>query len=209
MKVVVDFDICQSNAVCMEVAPKVFEVRDDGYLYVLAGEAARVAAGRSRRGSRTLPHRRHHLSKADTRLTVTRDGLWVPARRGMTVGLILLVTLIAFEALAVNTALPAASEELGGVGLYGWVFAAFMLSTVAQIAVSGRLIDERGLYPVLVGGAPLFCLGLAIWGRRAVDARAGRRPRSCRAWVPARSRRSRTSRSGGPTRRSCAPRCSR
>jgi ferredoxin len=35
MKVVVDFDICQSNAVCMEVAPKVFEVRDDGYLYVL------------------------------------------------------------------------------------------------------------------------------------------------------------------------------
>lgn len=35
MKVVVDFDICQSNAVCMEVAPQVFEVRDDGYLYVL------------------------------------------------------------------------------------------------------------------------------------------------------------------------------
>ncbi len=35
MKVVVDFDICQSNAVCMESAPKVFEVRDDGYLYVL------------------------------------------------------------------------------------------------------------------------------------------------------------------------------
>jgi ferredoxin len=38
MKVVVDFDICQSNAVCMEVAPKVFEVRDDGYLYVLMDE---------------------------------------------------------------------------------------------------------------------------------------------------------------------------
>ena len=38
MKVVVDFDICQSNAVCMEVAPKVFEVRDDGYLYVLIEE---------------------------------------------------------------------------------------------------------------------------------------------------------------------------
>ena len=38
MKVVVDFDICQSNAVCMEIAPKVFEVRDDGYLYVLMEE---------------------------------------------------------------------------------------------------------------------------------------------------------------------------
>jgi ferredoxin len=38
MKVTVDFDICQSNAVCMEIAPKVFEVRDDGYLYVLMEE---------------------------------------------------------------------------------------------------------------------------------------------------------------------------
>ena len=38
MKVVVDFDICQSNAVCMEIAPKVFEVRDDGYLYILLEE---------------------------------------------------------------------------------------------------------------------------------------------------------------------------
>jgi ferredoxin len=38
MKVVVDFDICQSNAVCMEIAPKVFEVRDDGYLYILIEE---------------------------------------------------------------------------------------------------------------------------------------------------------------------------
>ena len=35
MRVVVDFDTCQSNAVCMSIAPEVFEVRDDGYLYVL------------------------------------------------------------------------------------------------------------------------------------------------------------------------------
>lgn len=35
MKVVVDFDTCQSNAVCQGIAPEVFEVRDDGYLYIL------------------------------------------------------------------------------------------------------------------------------------------------------------------------------
>ncbi|MHB1597489.1 MAG: ferredoxin [Acidimicrobiales bacterium] len=35
MRIVVDFDRCQSNAVCMGVAPELFEVRDDGYLYVL------------------------------------------------------------------------------------------------------------------------------------------------------------------------------
>jgi len=36
MKVVVDFDLCESNAICMAVAPEVFEVRDDDFLYILA-----------------------------------------------------------------------------------------------------------------------------------------------------------------------------
>lgn len=35
-KVNVDFDLCESNAVCMDVAPEVFEVRDDDFLYILA-----------------------------------------------------------------------------------------------------------------------------------------------------------------------------
>ena len=38
MKVVVDFDKCESNAVCMGIAPDVFEVRDDNFLYVLQEE---------------------------------------------------------------------------------------------------------------------------------------------------------------------------
>ena len=35
VKIVVDYDECASNAVCMGIAPEVFEVRDDGFLYVL------------------------------------------------------------------------------------------------------------------------------------------------------------------------------
>ena len=35
-KVNVDFELCESNAVCMDVAPEVFEVRDDDFLYILA-----------------------------------------------------------------------------------------------------------------------------------------------------------------------------
>jgi ferredoxin len=34
-RVVVDFDLCESNARCMEAAPTVFEVREDDFLYVL------------------------------------------------------------------------------------------------------------------------------------------------------------------------------
>ncbi len=35
MRIEVDYDKCQSNAVCMGIAPEIFEVRDDGYLYLL------------------------------------------------------------------------------------------------------------------------------------------------------------------------------
>ena len=35
MRVVVDYDLCESNAVCMNIAPTIFEVRDDDFLYVL------------------------------------------------------------------------------------------------------------------------------------------------------------------------------
>ena len=38
MRVVVDYDLCESNAVCMGIAPEVFEVRDDDNLYVLQDE---------------------------------------------------------------------------------------------------------------------------------------------------------------------------
>jgi ferredoxin len=35
MRIVVDYDLCESNALCMKAAPEVFEVRDDDVLYVL------------------------------------------------------------------------------------------------------------------------------------------------------------------------------
>lgn len=38
MRVVVDFDRCESNAVCMGIVPEVFEVRDDDFLYILMEE---------------------------------------------------------------------------------------------------------------------------------------------------------------------------
>ncbi|MBK6668668.1 MAG: ferredoxin [Microthrixaceae bacterium] len=35
MKIVIDYDLCESNAVCMGIAPEVFDVRDDDLLYLL------------------------------------------------------------------------------------------------------------------------------------------------------------------------------
>jgi ferredoxin len=38
MRVVVDYDLCESNALCMDAAPEVFEVREDDFLYLLQEE---------------------------------------------------------------------------------------------------------------------------------------------------------------------------
>ncbi|MEO7371981.1 MAG: ferredoxin [Ilumatobacteraceae bacterium] len=40
MKITVDFDVCASTGTCMQICPEVFEVRADGYLYILQEEPA-------------------------------------------------------------------------------------------------------------------------------------------------------------------------
>ena len=46
MKVTVDYDVCASTGACMQVCPEVFEVRSDGYLYVLQEEPGEVLRDR-------------------------------------------------------------------------------------------------------------------------------------------------------------------
>ncbi len=38
MRVIVDFDTCVSTGACMAACPRVFEVREDGFLYILIEE---------------------------------------------------------------------------------------------------------------------------------------------------------------------------
>jgi MFS family permease len=92
------------------------------------------------------------------------DGLWAPQRRALTAGLILTITFIASEALAVVTVLPVVARDLGGLDLYGWVFSAFMLGSVVGIVVAGRQADRRGPAAPYLGGVILFGAGLVVAG---------------------------------------------
>jgi ferredoxin len=38
MRVNVDFDRCASSGTCVRLVPDIFEIRDDGYLYILNEE---------------------------------------------------------------------------------------------------------------------------------------------------------------------------
>ena len=55
MRVVVDFDKCQSNALCMAEAPEVFEDRDDGFLYVLQEEPDESLRAKVEAAARVCP----------------------------------------------------------------------------------------------------------------------------------------------------------
>jgi MFS family permease len=91
-------------------------------------------------------------------------GIWAPARRLLTVGLVLAVTLVAFEALAIATILPVVGRHLGDLRLYGWVFSAFLLASLIGIVVAGTLADRVPLWRPLLAGLALFALGLVIGG---------------------------------------------
>jgi MFS family permease len=95
---------------------------------------------------------------------MTHDGLWSPRHRTLTLGLVLTITLVAFEALAVATVMPIVAAELGDSDLYGWVFTASVLGSLIGIVVVGGLIDRSGLVKPFVGGLTLFSIGLVIGG---------------------------------------------
>lgn len=55
MRVVVNYDLCESNAVCMGIAPEVFEVRDDDLLYVLQEEPSEELRAKVEEAARRCP----------------------------------------------------------------------------------------------------------------------------------------------------------
>jgi MFS family permease len=92
------------------------------------------------------------------------DGVWAPARRRLTVALVLTITLVAFESLAIATVMPVVADDLGGLGLYGWVFSGFFLGSLLGIVMAGRAADRRGTRLPFAVGLALFAVGLVVGG---------------------------------------------
>jgi MFS family permease len=86
--------------------------------------------------------------------------VWDAAHWRLTVGLVLTVSMAAFEALAVATALPAVVRDIGGLALYGWAFSGFMLTNLIGIVAGGRAADRRGVATPFAAGSAAFVVGL-------------------------------------------------
>jgi len=94
--------------------------------------------------------------------------VWDAGHRRLTIGLLLVISITAFEALAVATVLPATATDLGGgaesLGWYGWVFSGFMLANLVGIPAGGLLADRGGPARPFIVGCVFFAIGLAVAG---------------------------------------------
>ena len=55
MKIVVDYDLCEANALCMGVAPEVFRVEEDDTLTVLIEEPGEALRAKVEEAARLCP----------------------------------------------------------------------------------------------------------------------------------------------------------
>ncbi|MET9554904.1 MFS transporter [Streptomyces sp. NPDC006645] len=93
-----------------------------------------------------------------------QDGILGRTHRALSIGIICVVLLIAFEATAVGTAMPVAARELRGVSLYAFAFSAYFTTSLFAMVLSGQWADRSGPLRPLVTGITAFALGLLLSG---------------------------------------------
>ena len=74
------------------------------------------------------------------------------------------MTMVALEMTIVSTAMPQIAMQLGGLGLYSWVFSSFVLTQTAMTVVFGKLADVHGRKPVMLLGITVFIAGSLLAG---------------------------------------------
>ncbi len=93
-----------------------------------------------------------------------QGGILGSAYRTLSIGIISVIFLIAFEATAVGTAMPVAARELEGIGLYAFAFSAYFTTSLFGMVLSGQWADREGPLRPLTVGIGGFAAGLVLAG---------------------------------------------
>ncbi|MGV4986188.1 MFS transporter [Streptomyces sp. NRAIS4] len=96
------------------------------------------------------------------------DGVLSRPYRALSVGIVSVVLLIAFEATAVGTAMPVAARELDGVALYAFAFSGYFTTSLFGMVLAGQWSDRRGPLGALTTGIGAFAAGLVVAGTAQV-----------------------------------------
>jgi len=86
------------------------------------------------------------------------------AYRLLTLALLALVTIIAFESMAISTAMPQVAKDLDAVRSYGLAFSFMLTAELLGIVLAGVWADRRGPLPSLFAGQLLMAAGSATAG---------------------------------------------
>ncbi|MBD9702205.1 MFS transporter [Streptomyces sp. ID01-12c] len=103
-------------------------------------------------------------SPAPTSVADGEDSVLSRSYRGLSVGIVSVVLLIAFEAMAVGTAMPVAARELDGISVYGFAFSAYFTTSLFGMVLAGQWADRRGPLGALTAGIGTFAAGLVLSG---------------------------------------------
>lgn len=87
-----------------------------------------------------------------------------PQYRLLTLPLVALVTIIAFEAMAISTAMPIVAQQLDALRSYGLAFSLMITAQLLGIVVAGVWCDRSGPLPSMYAGQLLFASGSAVAG---------------------------------------------
>ena len=91
-----------------------------------------------------------------------RSGIFGPRYGMVTAAIVALVSIVAFESMAISTAMPKAAIELDAVGSYGLAFSVLLTLQLLGNVVSGVLCDRYGPMPSIYLGQALFALGSTL-----------------------------------------------
>ncbi|WP_307075852.1 MFS transporter [Streptomyces canus] len=92
------------------------------------------------------------------------EGVLGRSYRALSIGIVSVVLLIAFEATAVGTAMPVAARELDGVALYAFAFSGYFTTSLFGMVLAGQWADRRGPLGALAAGIAAFGAGLLLSG---------------------------------------------
>ncbi|MFE7748067.1 MFS transporter [Streptomyces sp. NPDC057428] len=92
------------------------------------------------------------------------EGVLGRTYRALSIGIVSVVLLIAFEATAVGTAMPVAARELDGIPFYAFAFSAYFTTSLFAMVLSGQWADRRGPLAPLATGIGAFGAGLLLSG---------------------------------------------
>lgn len=104
------------------------------------------------------------MNSTTTDAAASTTKTYAPRTIASLIGVAMALLMASLENTIVGTAMPTVIANLGGIEIYGWVFAAYILASTVMTPIWGKTADLIGRRPAMFGGLTLFMIGSALSG---------------------------------------------